>query len=250
MPFSDIDFNLVTGEGRLDDILDRPRATESLKELKTSLGWRKEISNLILVRRAKIPIIRGVHNPTGLDFQIQQTTNAYNSTQYIKNFLKQYPILRDLFYVLRQMLIMRGLSDGSKQGLSSYPLFNMIVTSLKLDEQRSRLGDIGTQLLSFLKLYSEIDFNEHGLALRPARFLPKVSLDKEGIQAHRTVTEDTEWAPRNAGFGYAMYLRDPADPSNDLGRNCAMIRHVQATFLVAKGRIRTCHEVLAVRRRF
>ncbi|RMZ82182.1 hypothetical protein DV738_g1911, partial [Chaetothyriales sp. CBS 135597] len=228
MPLSDVDFNLLQSDGRLDDILDRAAALKTLRRLERCLRRNRQLDNLLLVRRARIPIIRGTYRPCNLDFQIQHTTNAFNSTHYVRAYLRQYPTLRSLFLVLRHVLMMRGLSDGAKQGLSSYPLFNAILASVKLDEQQSRPSDAGSQLLSFLQLYSEIDFATTGIAVDPAALLPigqsTASSTNGDVEQHADV------ARARPAFPNAMYLRDPADPSNDLGRNCSLIRHVQAQF--------------------
>jgi hypothetical protein len=231
-PLSDIDLNLLSRGKRLDDFMDRPQALKNLKLLKVSMARTKEVQNVKLLARAKIPIITALHAPTGLELQIQQTAGAYNSSTYVKMFLREHPQLHHLFLVLRQILVMRGLGDGSRQGLSSYPLLNMIVAWLKLEAQDGT--DIGTQLVSFLGWFSSLDLAQVGITVQPPQLLPKSK--PKGDQAEQAEEADNavELAPRHPGFSYAMYLRDPADPSNDLGRACAMIKHIQATFLQAK----------------
>ncbi|RMD42335.1 hypothetical protein DV735_g2753, partial [Chaetothyriales sp. CBS 134920] len=228
MPLSDVDFNLLESNARLDDILDRAEALKTLRKLERRLRRNRQLDNLLLVKRARIPIIRGTYRRSNLDFQIQHTTNAFNSTHYVRAYLRQYPTLRSLFLVLRHVLMMRGLSDGSKQGLSSYPLFNAILASVKLDEQQSRPSDAGSQLLSFLQLYSDIDFATTGIAADPAALLPIGQSTASSTSGDSE--QHTDAARARPAFPNAMYLRDPADPSNDLGRNCSLIRHIQAQF--------------------
>ena len=235
MPLSDIDLNIVPTEGRSDDVFGRETSLANLRKIHKSMRKCSRAFRFVeFVNRAKIPIVRAVHRATGLDVQVQQTISAYNSTKYVAVYMRQYPTLRSLFILLRHLLIMRGLSDGSQNGLSSYPLLNMILASLKLDEEKAGTEDVGGQLLSFLKLFSELDFDVVGLSVVPAKMLPKLRPADDRNSRHLQITSDTDWALHNEGFPYAMYLRDPADPSNDLGKSCALIKHIQATFLAAR----------------
>ncbi|RMZ85370.1 hypothetical protein DV737_g809, partial [Chaetothyriales sp. CBS 132003] len=234
MPLSDVDFNLLDHEARLDDILDRAQALKTLRRLERRLRRNRQLDNVLLVKRARIPIIRGTYRPSSIDFQIQHTTNAFNSTHYVRAYLRQYPTLRSLFLVLRHVLLMRGLSDGAKQGLSSYPLFNAILASVKFDEQQSRPSDAGSQLLSFLQLYADIDFAATGISVEPVALLPIGQSGAASTSASGAGEQHADAARARPAFPNAMYLRDPADPSNDLGRNCGLIRQIQAQFYAMK----------------
>ena len=255
-PLSDLDFNLVTEEGtRLDHVQDRERAAMMLLRLSDRLRKRaahnQNIKITAMLSRPRIPIVQGVHLPTGLEFQIQQTTSAYNSTEYVKAYLNEYPTLRALFVIVKQALIMRGLTKGTAQGLTSYPLLNMIIASLKLKDTHVGRDDVAGHFLAFLDMYSHIDFYTNGILVSPPRLISKDEAISRATEpaSHDNIESDTQdseagltngagstaiftkAAAKKLGSEYSMYLEDPADPSNNLGRNGYKIKHVQATLM-------------------
>lgn len=262
---SDIDLNLVSfNNERLDKVEDRRRALGVLKELFHAMkqqcleGTSHGVKLNMLVAGARVPIISGTHRPSGLDFQIQCTTSSYNSTEYIKAFLKEHPRLRGLFFLLKQALTMRGLTVGSEHGLTSYPLLNMIIASLKLHIEGPRTDDVATQLLSFLDMYAEIDFYTTGITVRPPELIPKDKIiSRNGKTSQAEVTEPiqktssltatpevraTRGPSDKVGYNHMMYLQDPADPTNNLGSNCTKIKYVQATIIEMRERLRSVME--------
>ncbi|EXJ85815.1 hypothetical protein A1O1_06184 [Capronia coronata CBS 617.96] len=201
------------------------------------------------LKSARVPILLCRHRSSGLPIQIQCTPRTYDSTEYVKAFLKEYPTLRSLFKVLKQSLLMRGLTVGSHGGLTSYPLLNMIVAALKFSEGKVHPLDAGRQLLSFLDLYCELDFSSQGISTRPLRFFPKHGGGKQ--RPSDSVTPDAsllELFPQElegqrkmslsrGKSGYLMTLQDPANPFNDVGRSAYMIKDVQATLIDLRAKL-------------
>lgn len=255
-PLSDLDVNI--SRPRTPTSMDHARSPmENLGLLerafrgthdKIKLGFRP-IEVVYNLKTARVPILLCRHKSSGLPIQIQCTPRTYDSTEYVKAFLKEYPTLRSLFKVLKQTLLMRGLTVGSHGGLTSYPLLNMIVAALKFSEGKIHPLDVGRQLLFFLDMYSELDFSSQGISTRPLQFFPKRGDSKR----RSTVTADqnptlSEMFPqelaaqRKMGLyrsktAYLMTLQDPANPSNDVGRSAYMIRDVQATLISIRGKL-------------
>lgn len=175
-PLSDLDINLRAEDGaRLDDVDDRTQAVKILAKINRDLRrlrWTRELRVTSFRSKARVPIIAGVHIPTGLAFQVQHTVTGYNSTEFSRAFVKEYPTLRALFIILKHMLTMRGLCDGQHGGLTSYPLLNMIVACLKLKTAQSDDRDVASHLLSFLDMYSEIDLSMLGISVSPPSYIP------------------------------------------------------------------------------
>jgi len=203
------------------------------------------------VHRAAVPIITGLHRPTGLPFQIQCTSDSYESMEYTKSFLKEHPTLLCLFRVIKQMLAMRGLCSGQSGGLTAYPLLNMIVAALKFSEGEIPPTQAGAQLMYFLDMYIDIDFESHGISIIPLQYFPKRTVAHrsipsrsmkhlEGPPVHRNDRFLEAVAARKLlsiprpGYPYMMTLQDPANPYNDLGKGTHQIRDMQETFIVLR----------------
>jgi non-canonical poly(A) RNA polymerase PAPD5/7 len=213
-PLSDLDINVrQTGGAWLDDIDDRPTALKTLKAWGGVLRRTRYSSTLRILRvrsRARVPVLEALHVPTSLPVQIQHTVTGFNSTEYAKAFVREYPSLRAVFLVLKQMLAMRGLMEGRHRGLTSYPLLNMIVAHVKLVESNLEHDDVAGLLLSFLDRYGHVDFKHTKFSVVPPACLPKTS---EGAQEN-----DSD---------VCMTMIDPADPSNNLGSIWKNIKTVQ-----------------------
>ena len=240
-PLSDLDLNFTPDTGsRLDEVEDKAQIHTILKKVYRHLAKsRKTIRINEFVSWARVPIISGVHKSTTLEFQIQCTNSIYNSAEYAKTFLREYPTLRSLFLVLKQTLNMRGLCQGHLGGLTSYPLLNMIVACLKLKCSHLDTRDVAGHLLAFFDMYSEIDFYKTGISISPPAFIsllpeevkfPPETADEADAESVQEFSEVLKRHSRESA-SYRMCLIDPADPSNDLGSGTHMIKHVQATII-------------------
>ncbi|KAJ9663371.1 hypothetical protein H2198_000888 [Neophaeococcomyces mojaviensis] len=202
-------------------------------------------------KQARVPIIVGTHGSTGLEFQIQNATTGYGSLELVKGLRAEWPTLQALFKVLKQALQMRGLCKGQHGGITSYPLLNMIVVSLKLHQGHTNPHDSSKQLLEFLRFWSEIDFYATGITHHPSKYLWSRlgKYDKENpltaFNAIDLITQDPIAAIpvqfdvrknlidiHEGRDHFRMTLHDPANPYNDLGRSAHLIKHIQATFMV------------------
>jgi DNA polymerase sigma len=259
MPLSDIDINievpepLVRGPAHRKDT--RYALLIFLASVKNKLkkkGGPKPLFRDSIVIRAKVPLIQLRHEQTGLVCQLQSTTDCFGSMELVKDYMHEFPTLKPLFLVLRQLLKMRGLGTPQSFGVGSYPLIMMIVAALKLSGSHYDRRDTGRHLLHFLDFYSEMDFRTKGISVNPPEFFrkrghhetlpnPKIQkspLEDEGIdtQANRVPIEAVTVAKRAICYiekerPYLMCLQDPNNPSNDLGSKALAIKHVQATFI-------------------
>jgi len=233
-PLSDIDVNLVPRDSRRPDVVeDRPQALQVLRKLARVLrqirvqtpSLKSKFAVSFLISKARVPILRVLHLPSGLEMQIQHTNVGYNTTEYAKTFIREYPTLKRLFMVVRQALAVRGLTNGWSGGITSYPLLNMIVAALKDHEAQHGSGDVADQFLHFLEMYSDLDFDSTGISITPFKILTQTDFEDTSnpIQQHF----------RRTGYQY-MYLEDPADPSNNLGKSVVKVRDMQATIIALR----------------
>ncbi|KAK4939561.1 hypothetical protein LTR10_020167 [Elasticomyces elasticus] len=252
-PLSDLDLNVTN-----------PLSPRAMNKLKTPYEILRFLENafrgkhrkihlgacpvdvLLNVRHAKVPILICQHRRSGLPVQIQSTPRAFDNTEYVKAFHKEFPTLRPLFKVIKQILAMRGLNIGSHGGLTSYPLIIMIVAALKFSEGQIERMDAGKQLLYFLDMYTQVDFTSQGISTRPLRYFPKylgnddhrqkpLAAEKE-LAATSAIFEkelagQRRMGVRDKGDLFLMTLQDPADPFNELGKSVYLIKDVQETLI-------------------
>ncbi|KAK5092242.1 hypothetical protein LTR70_001950 [Exophiala xenobiotica] len=267
MPLSDLDLNLLLHER--PERSNENASLEALRALHKRMRFGKlknqhpAIQTIYFAAKARVPIIVGLHGPTGLEFQIQSASTGYGSLETARCMAAEYPTLTALFKVIKQMLKMRSLADGSQGGLTSYPLLIMIAVSLKQNAAQTDPYDVGSHLLHFLELYSKLDFYSTGITHAPSRHLgtsPKDATaasffadEQTALSTIALVTQDPVGAvpmlfdPRHKlrlihgrQDNFMMTLHDPANPYNDLGRSAYLIKHIQATFLNVYSELKEC----------
>lgn len=175
-PTSDIDLRIIDPDTETSILKRGPsvRRRQALKllrdrliTLRDRLRADKGFDNLDLVH-ARVPIVTGTHWRSGLKIQISGNHDQLTSQEYVKNYLVEYPTLRPLFVIIRQMLEMRGLTEVFAGGLGSYSIFTMIVAFLKL-RPPLRTDDfaLGRQLRAFLSFYADFNTYNFGLSVEP-----------------------------------------------------------------------------------
>lgn len=256
---SDIDLNLVTdcSEG---EAFQPTYVKQLLKFVYTywryntgAQTYRAFAEPLECLTHARVPIVTGIHTAAGLDFQLQSASSGYGSLGFMKLAQAEYPTIMPLFHVIKQMLTMRNLCEGPQGGLTSYPVFNMILTSLKLHATAPHLCQIGRQLIDFLEFWSTIDTYKVGITHIPSPnllarmgFSPGEAIRGTSLYAHpdfiASVAQDpvgatpVKFSPmRSLGDFYQgsnsfdLVLHDPANPYNNLGRSTRRFKDIQAT---------------------
>ncbi|KAH7349104.1 hypothetical protein BKA66DRAFT_575997 [Pyrenochaeta sp. MPI-SDFR-AT-0127] len=229
---SDIDFRLVRQSQIVDPAQAKlpPSPSERSKAIKdlNLLYWRRLKNNkaylMPMLRYARYPLISLQDKESGLDVQIVLSNDTSLSRIFMQGYMEQYPYLRQLYYVIRTMFDVRGLSDVFRGGFGSYSLFMMVVASIRHNPHPR--NDAAGGLINFLKFWRDFDTKERGVSIEPVEFFDKAS--------HPVIT-DTIKSKIEEGTtkllpAYMLSLRDPADETNDLGRKGIAIKHVQATF--------------------
>jgi DNA polymerase sigma len=202
MPLSDIDVNIhdpkILSSKRegldpdhipISKVDNKAKVLDLLTHIRRKLKKRGGPSPVFvspLLIEAKVPIVSARHIATNLDVQINCTPAGHASTELVKAYLDEFPTLRPLFFVLRQILTMRSLGDAASHGIGSYALLMMIVASLKFSATRFHPSDAGRQLLYFLDFYSKIDFRTTGIAVDPPELFAKTHHKTQARRIHGT----------------------------------------------------------------
>lgn len=248
MPWSDIDLAIVL-----------PAIQEDAAAHHKSLTGRKyqKAYNKILLRLqrvfaqdfnfagdsrhiyARVPIVRATHKRTNLEVQVQVQTDLGQQQQHVLAYMAEFPTLRPLYFVLRSCLELRHLHVTYEGGLGSYPILIMIVNALKHASGRFEPHDVANQLLHVLDFYAKCDLYHTGFSADPPRVFPKASValtaEERMLRAADPVRRGIDSiAKPNRLEPYLLCLQDPADPNNDLGRKSYAIKHIQATFAMAR----------------
>ena len=252
-PTSDFDFSATLPdylsrrcmESLSDKRKNKPKAVKILTRMKERFVRSRKFRNTELIRHASVPIIRCTHVATGLDVQIQAMAPYQAAHEYKLASLSEFPSLRPLYIFLRSFLELRNLTTVFEGGLGSYSILVMIVTALKQSSGMFASDDLGSQLTHLLDFYGCANLYKVGFSANPPHTLEKrkpPTLDMVRIddpQLHGINPIQT----RDPRKPYLLYLQDPVDHMNDLGKNAYAIKHIQCTFRYEKHNLHyRCHQ--------
>lgn len=196
------------------------------------------------------PVLEARHRPTGLMLQFSCGERIPTITEYLQDYLVEYPALRPLYMGTRTLLEARGLFGFSRAGIGSDALAMLLVAFLKMNHGRfSGPGSLGDQFLALLHLYGTgVDLRSFGTAVDPPGFFGVESLrttpDEAVIPAHirgqRSLisAKYTAAAKGNLPASRRLCIQDPTHYMNDLGRSCTRTPELQKAFEAAHEQLR------------
>uniref|UniRef100_M4AGM4 Terminal nucleotidyltransferase 4A n=1 Tax=Xiphophorus maculatus TaxID=8083 RepID=M4AGM4_XIPMA len=212
LPTSDIDL-VVLGKW------ERP----PLQELEQALRKRNvaEPFSIKVLDKATVPIIKLTDQETDVKVDISfNMKSGVKAASFIKDYLKKYPVLPYLIFVLKQFLLQRDLNEVFTGGISSYSLILMVISFLQLHpriDARDPNQNLGVLLIEFFELYGR-HFNYLKTGIRISNggaYVPKEEVMK-------TMTN---------GYTPSMLcIEDPLLPGNDVGRGSYGAMHVKQVF--------------------
>ena len=154
-------------------------------------------------------------------------------------------MIRPLVLVLKQFLLDRGLLTAYTGGLSSYCLFLMVARYCQ--EQSPTWNDRGSLLMGLLDFYGNFfEPRTTGISVRTRRYFSRFG-ENEYQEARRnnTTSKPPRFQPliRQSSFQTAqqsnklqpgkfdpIWVEDPLNPGNNVGRNAFRIFQVQRAF--------------------
>ncbi|XP_037549270.1 terminal nucleotidyltransferase 4A [Nematolebias whitei] len=212
LPTSDIDL-VVFGNW------ERP----PLQELEQALRENNvaEPDSIKVLDKATVPIIKLTDQETEVKVDICFNMNSgVKAASFIKDYLKEYPVLPYLIFVLKQFLLQRDLNEVFTGGISSYSLILMVISFLQLHpriDARIPNQNLGMLLIEFFELYGR-QFNYLKTAIRLTNGGAYVS--KEEIMKAMT----------NGNRPSMLCIEDPLVPGNDVGRGSYGAMQVKQAF--------------------
>uniref|UniRef100_A0AAV2MBS9 Terminal nucleotidyltransferase 4A n=1 Tax=Knipowitschia caucasica TaxID=637954 RepID=A0AAV2MBS9_KNICA len=171
--------------------------------------------------KASVPIIKLTDHETEVKVDISfNVETAVKAAQFIKSYLKKYPVLPPLIFVLKQFLLQRDLNEVFTGGISSYSLILMAISFLQLhpriDTRRSNIN-LGILLIEFFQLYGH-DFNYMKTGIR---------VKNGGAYLSKEEMLQTMGSGNRPSM---LCIEDPVQPGNDVGRSSYGVLQVKQVF--------------------
>ncbi|MED6269606.1 hypothetical protein CHARACLAT_001252 [Characodon lateralis] len=212
LPTSDIDL-VVLGKW------DRP----PLQELEQALRKHNvaEPFSIKVLDKATVPIIKLTDQETEVKVDISfNMKSGVKAASFIKDYLKKYPVLPYLIFVLKQFLLQRDLNEVFTGGISSYSLILMVISFLQLHpriDARDPNQNLGMLLIEFFELYGR-HFNYLKTGIR---------INNGGAYVAK---EEVMKTMTNGYTPSMLCIEDPLLPGNDVGRGSYGAMHVKQVF--------------------
>lgn len=205
MPLSDIDFRLLLKSDSIDPARDKlPPSTEQRRKGIQTLQnlYHRGISKteaylLPALRHARYPLVTAQDRKSGLDIQIVLSNDTSISRVIMQGYMDEIPYLREVYWVVKTVFDVRGLSDVFRGGFGSYSLFMMVVASMKHASESPK--DPARALLHFLEFWGTFDTTRQGVSIEPAFFFDKAKYPvltdtqraKLEVQRHPSLLQQT-----------------------------------------------------------
>ena len=193
----------------------------ALRALATKLARQSLATDLQVISKAKVPIIKFKTVTSGVNFDVSfDQASGPQAAGYVKTLVRTLPQMRPLLLVLKVFLQQRDCNEVYTGGIGSYGLLTMIASFLLSHPSKKREGRLtsclGVLLTDFFLHYGRVlNTQVVGVSCREHKgfFFNKRSRGLE--QPDRP---------------YLLCVEDPHDPLNDLGRNSFSFSRVRASF--------------------
>jgi hypothetical protein len=220
-----------------------------LRQVETRLQNTLDFKDQVRLSGKRSLVLEARHRPTGLLLQFYCGERVPTFTEYLQDYLVEYPSLRPMYATTRALLEARGLFGSSQAGISPDALAMLLVAFLKINHGRfpgpHRLGD---QLLAFLQLYGrDVDLQSVGVAVDPPGFFNVGTLrstdgaeESACLRGQRSLiaAKRTAAARGNLPASRRLCVQDPTHYMNDLGRSCTRTPELQSVFAAAHEQLR------------
>ena len=165
--FSDIDVTIINNNNKYEDYYSFLEM-EELNQLMHYLIKNKFSYDIHLIN-AKVPILKGTHESTGIKVDISYNRkNGYEDSFFIKNILEENNILRQAIIILKILLKENNLNEPYTGGMSSYLLFHLVYFfDIKCKQSTNmKYHNVFFFLLYFFEYFgTKFDFDMQGISL-------------------------------------------------------------------------------------
>ncbi|XP_058485764.1 terminal nucleotidyltransferase 4B [Solea solea] len=178
-------------------------------------------NSIKVLDKATVPIIKLTDSFTEVKVDISfNVKSGVKAARLIKEFKEKYPVLPYLVLVLKQFLLQRDLNEVFTGGIGSYSLFLMAVSFLQLhyrEDVSSPNINIGVLLIEFFELYGRhFNYLKTGIRIKDGGcYVAKDEVQKNMMDGYRPSM---------------LYIEDPLQPDNDVGRSSYGAMQVKQAF--------------------
>ncbi|XP_023646201.1 terminal nucleotidyltransferase 4B [Paramormyrops kingsleyae] len=212
LPTSDIDLVVF---GKWDNL--------PLWTLEEALRKRNvaDVNSVKVLDKATVPIIKLTDYYTDVKVDISfNVQNGVKAAQLIKEFKKKFPVLPHLVLVLKQFLLQRDLNEVFTGGIGSYSLFLMAVSFLQMNYREDVCSpnvNMGVLLIEFFELYGRhFNYIKTGIRVKDGgSYVAKDEVQRSMLDGYRPSM---------------LYIEDPLQPGNDVGRSSYGAMQVKQAF--------------------
>ena len=222
--FGSQDTELYLPQGDIDLVvlskaMDSQSREGTLREIASCLRSHKLATNIQVIGRAKVPIIKFVcpYGHFHIDISINQA-NGLQTAHFINRWLQKQPALRPLIMVVKQFLQQRALSEVFTGGLGSYSVTLMVLSFLQVHPklQRGEMPpeqNLGALLMEFFELYGKnFGYDECAITVR-------------GRGGYVSKRQRGFFDPRKP---FMLSIEDPHDPEGDVSKGSFAIISVRS----------------------
>lgn len=218
-----------------------------------------DVSSMKVIGNTAVPVIKlntcRKHTNTAefhVSLDISFSGHGHQGLQASKlnvSLIREYPSLRLIVLVLKQFLTRRGLCEVFTGGMSSYAI--LLLTARFLQEQPSLPNvpaDIGASLLGMLDFYGNhfqpsvtgisvlnmcyFSRNDNNEVMNAIPYSRSASIRRHSLR-HDNDHHPSATLPNDSYRPYKfdpLFIEDPLDKGNNVGRNCFRIQQVQRVF--------------------
>ncbi|KAM3626058.1 uncharacterized protein V6R79_021899 [Siganus canaliculatus] len=178
-------------------------------------------NSIKVLDKATVPIIKLTDSFTEVKVDISfNMRSGIKAARLIKEFKEKYPVLPYLVLVLKQFLLQRDLNEVFTGGIGSYSLFLMAVSFLQLHYREDVCNpniNIGVLLIEFFELYGRhFNYLKTGIRIKDGGcYVAKEEVQKNLMDGYRPSM---------------LYIEDPLQPDNDVGRSSYGAMQVKQAF--------------------
>lgn len=140
-----------------------------------------EPGTLTVIAGARVPIIKFVERSSGLRFDISfENDSGLQAQKTFTKWKQLYPAMPIVVSLIKQFLVMRGMSEVFQGGLGGYSVICLVVSIIRLLESEKgkdwdSMDHLDTVLMEFFRHYgNEFEFHKFGIVLEPWSYLKKV----------------------------------------------------------------------------
>ncbi|KAH0906392.1 hypothetical protein HID58_038219 [Brassica napus] len=226
LPTSDIDVVI------LESGITNPQL--GLKALSRALSQRGIAKNILVIAKARVPIIKFVEKKSSISFDLSfDMENGPKAAEFIQDAVVKLPPLRPLCLILKVFLQQRELNEVYSGGIGSYALLAMLIAFLKYlkDGRSPPEHNLGVLLVKFFDFYGrKLNTADVGVSCRKGGSF--FSKSNKGFLN-----------PARPGL---ISIEDPQTPENDIGKSSFNYFQIRSAFSMALSTLTNTKAILAL----